>query len=76
MDVYVIRVNMTPMEHGVVAVNVEGSDSTRYYSTEEADDMAMCAALQITAERIARREIEAEDGFTVKVEFVYAEEKP
>jgi hypothetical protein len=66
---YVIRVNMTPMGNTTL-INVEGSPIKSYYVNEEADDMAVCAALSIVEQHIARRLIKAGDGFTVKVEFV------
>ena len=69
MNPYVIRVNMTPMGNTTL-INVEGSPIKSYYVNEEADDMAVCAALSIVEQHIARRLIKAGDGFTVKVEFV------
>lgn len=68
MNPYVIRVNMTPMGNTTL-INVEGSPIKSYYANEDADDEAVCAALSVVATRIAKRQIRAGDGFTVKVEF-------
>ena len=67
--VHVVRVNMTPLHEDTTTINVEGSPVKSHYDNSEAEDMAVCAALEVVAERIARQEIKAVDGFTVKVEF-------
>jgi len=72
MNPYVIRVNMTPME-ATTLINVEGSTIRSYYSNGVAEEEAVIAALGVVAQRVARREIYAGDGFTVKVEFVKKE---
>jgi len=67
--VYTVRVNMTPMGTTTL-VNVEGSAIRSYYLNDVAAEEAVVAALSAVAQRVARREIYAGDGFTVKVEFV------
>lgn len=72
MDPYVIRVNVTPIGNTTL-INVEGSTIKSYYINADAEDEAVRAALSVVAQRIARKEIEAGDGFTLKVEFVRKE---
>jgi hypothetical protein len=67
--VYTIRVNMTPMSAST-RINVEGSTIKSYYMNEVVASEAVISALAAVAQRIARKEIDAGDGFTVKVEFV------
>jgi hypothetical protein len=71
MSVYLVRVNLRSGKHeGVTSINVEGESTTSHYDNSEVEDMAVCAALEVVSERIARQEIKAGDGFTVKVEFL------
>jgi len=66
---YDVRVRLTPLREGITTINVEGSSVRIHHLDEEAESAAVCEALKTVIRRVARDEIEAGDGFTVKVVF-------
>lgn len=67
---HVVRVRVTPLaDRRKKSVGLEDSTLERFYSNEVAASAAVCLALETVSRRVGRGEIEAGNGFTVKVEF-------
>jgi len=66
----VAQVVVTTLESGLVSVRIPDKPRQYCYLASEAPSSAVCLALEDAMRRVARAEVEAGDGFTVRVVFV------
>lgn len=67
---FVARVRLVSKKSEITSVQVEGSECIVHYLDDEAPAYAVCAALRHVMGRVARGELPAHDGFTVRIAFV------
>ena len=74
--VHVVRVVVERGARNIVTIGMPGDLRRYHYRSDEADSSAVCLALERVIRDIARWEVPAGDGFTVRVDFVNERGEP